>query len=183
MKRTAVLLVLGLLVSCSGAKTSDNATTAGPTEAGPTSSASGLGIDKYVSRPCDILTPDQVAKLGAVKPGEPGAGTLGPLCTWDGQDVIANSQYTVSLTKDKDVADMVRNVSGNPVFKDTEVDGLRFVTNSQTDGKIRCVTIVGLSADESFTVQAAIAADERATKSGCTESESVAKMIIANLRA
>ncbi|GAB2860453.1 DUF3558 domain-containing protein [Lentzea nigeriaca] len=184
---TAVL-VTGVLAGCSQ-KTPGNANTTTPTAGEQTSSSptgsdspSGLSIDKFVSKPCDILTAAQVAKLGSVRAPEPGTGLLGPLCTWKGQDVVKNSRYTISVTKGKDVEEMVATVKTDPVYTDHKVDGVRFVTSDATNGESTCATIIQVSKTDSVTLQVSVAKDERATKKPCTESETVSKMIVENLR-
>jgi hypothetical protein len=184
---TAVLAI-GVLAGCSE-KTNGNANTTAPstgdqTSSQPTStdSPSGLSIDKFVSKPCDILTAAQVAKLGSVRAPEADSDVLGPMCTWKGQDVIKNSTYSVSVTKDKDVDEMVANVKNDPVFTDHKVDGVRLITSDQTNGEMSCDTIIQVSKTDSVTLQVSVAKDERATKKPCTEAETVAKMIIENLR-
>ncbi|WP_112275427.1 DUF3558 domain-containing protein [Lentzea terrae] len=184
---TAVL-VTGVLAGCSE-KTPGNAGTTTPTASDQTGSSptstdspSGLSIDKFVSKPCEILTAAQVAKLGSVRAPQAGSDVLGPLCTWKGQDVIKNSTYTISVTKDKDVDEMVANVKSDPVFTDHKVDGVRLITSDETNGEMSCATIIQASKTDSVTLQVSVAKDERATKKPCTESETVAKMIIENLR-
>jgi hypothetical protein len=184
----AALLAVGALAGCSE-KTGGNANTTAPTDTGSTNSTStsnspstGLSIDKFVSAPCSILTTAQVAKLGSVRAAAPGTDVLGPTCSWKGQDVTKNSTYSVSVTKDKDVDEMVSNVKGNPVFTDHEVGGIRYITNDQTNGEMSCATIVEVSKSDSITVQVSVAQAEKATKKPCTESESVATMMVENLR-
>ena len=184
---TAVLAV-GVLAGCSE-KTGGNANTTAPTDSGATSTvpttsdvATGLSIAKFVSAPCSILTSAQIAKLGSVRAPESSTDVLGPLCVWKGQDVTKNSRYTVSVTKDKDVDEMVGNVKSNPVFTDHKVGGIRYVTNDQTNGEMSCTTIIEVSKSDSVTVQVNVAPAEQATKKPCTESESVATMIVENLR-
>jgi hypothetical protein len=183
-----VVLAIGALAGCSE-KTGGNANTTAPTAGQQTTTAptsadspSGLSIDKFVSKPCDILTTAQVAKLGSVRAPEPGSDVLGPLCTWKGQDVVKNSRYTVSVTKDKDVEEMVANVKSDPVFTDHKVDGVRFVTSDGTNGQMSCATIIQVSKKDSVTVQVSVAKDEQATKKACPESEAVSKMIVENLK-
>ncbi|MDT7782559.1 MAG: hypothetical protein QOF58_978 [Pseudonocardiales bacterium] len=183
-----VALAIGALAGCSE-KTGGNATTTAPTggeqtSSSPTSqgSSSGLSIAKVASKPCDTLTAAQVAKLGTVAAGKSSTGILGPECQWKGQDVIKNSTYTVTVTEDKDVDDMVANIKSNPIFQDKKSDGVRLVTNDSTDGTLHCSTIIEVSKTDSVTVYAAIAADERPTKPACPESEKIAKMVIENLR-
>jgi hypothetical protein len=183
-----VVLAIGALAGCSE-KTGGNANTTAPTDTGSTgtapttgNTATGLSIDKFVSSPCTVLTSAQVAKLGSLRAPEPSTDVLGPLCVWKGQDVTKNSRYTVSVTKDKDVAEMVDSVKSNPVFTDHKVGGIRYITNDQTNGEMSCATIVEVSKSDSVTVQVNVAPAEKATKKPCTESESVATMIVENLR-
>jgi hypothetical protein len=182
---TAVLAI-GVLAGCSE-KTGGNANTTAPTageqtSTTPTSSgpSSGLSIAKFANKPCDLLTAAQVAKLGDVGAPETGTSTLGPKCTWKGKDVLKNSTYTVYSTVD--VEEMVNNVKSNPIFTDKKVGDVRVIVNDSTDGTLHCRAIVEVSKTDSATVDASIAKDERASKPACTEVESVATMVIENLR-
>ncbi|HEX7303276.1 DUF3558 family protein [Lentzea sp.] len=184
---TAVIAV-GVLAGCSE-KTGGNASTTTPTGGGQTSSAptsesssSGLSIAKFADKPCDLLTTAQVAKLGQVSAPKTSTSTLGPKCTWEGKDVLKNSTYTVYASADKDVEAMVNNVKGNPIFTDKKIGDVRVVINDSTDGVIHCRAIIEVSKTDSATVDADIAADERAAKPACTEAESVAKMVIETLK-
>ncbi|SES18534.1 Protein of unknown function [Lentzea xinjiangensis] len=184
---TAVLAA-GVLAGCSE-KTGGNAGTGAPTSGEQTSSAptstgssSGLSIAKFADKPCDILTAAQVATLGTVAAGKSGTNILGAECEWKGQDVIKNSTYSVTVTEDKDVEEMVANVKSNPIFQDKQSNGVRLVTNDGSDGTLHCSTIIGVSKTDSVTVYVAIAADERPAKPACPESEKVAAMVIENLR-
>jgi hypothetical protein len=184
---TAVLAI-GVLAGCSE-KTGGNANTTAPTggeqtSTAPTSggSSSGLSIAKFAEKPCDLLTAAQVAKLGEVGAPKTGTSTLGPKCTWEGKDILKNSTYVVYATVDKDVESMVSNVKSNPIFKDKKISDVRVIVNDSTDGTIHCRAIIEVSKTDSATVDADIAKDERAAKPACTEVESVAKMVIENLR-
>lgn len=184
---TAVLAI-GALAGCSE-KTGGNANTTAPTGGEQTSTApttegssSGLSIAKFVSKPCDVLTAAQVTKLGTVSAGKSGTNVLGAECEWKGQDVIKNSTYSVTVTEDKDVDDMVANVKSSPIFQDKKSEGVRLVTNDGSDGTLHCSTIIEVSKTDSVTVYVSIAADERPTKPACPESETVAKMVIENLK-
>lgn len=185
---TAVL-AFGALVGCSGTKTGGSPTTQSATGTETTSStptsdgsSTGLSIDKYVSAPCSILKPDQAATLGSVRAPAPGTSSLGPNCTWKGQDVIKNSTYTVAVTADQNFDDMVSNVKNNPVFTDKKLDGVRVISTDRADGELACLTSIQVSKTESVTVQISTAADERATKKACLEGERVAQLIISNLK-
>ncbi|MEV6713718.1 DUF3558 domain-containing protein [Lentzea sp. NPDC051208] len=184
---TAVL-TFGALVGCTGNSTGGTPTTpsgtGGQTSSTPTSdeSPSGLSIAKYVSNPCSILKPDQVATLGSVKQGVVETKALGPVCVWDGADPIKNSGYDVSVTENKDFEGMVGQAKQNPVFVDKQIDGVRVVSSDGTDGAMYCLTSIQVSKTDSVTVQIAGAADERATKKPCPETERVAQLIITNLK-
>jgi len=180
-----VVLAIGVLAGCSD-KTRGNANTTAPTTGEQTStsqgSSSGLSIAKVASKPCDTLTAAQVAKLGTVAAGKAGTNVLGAECEWKGNDAIKNSTYSVTVTEDKDVEDMVANVKSSPIFQDKKSDGVRLITNDGSDGTLHCSTIVEVSKTDSVTVYVAVAADERPAKPACPEAEKVAKMVIENLR-
>ncbi|GHH48169.1 DUF3558 domain-containing protein [Lentzea cavernae] len=185
---TAVL-AFGGLAGCTGNSTGGTPTTPTETGAGQTSSTptsdespSGLSIAKYVSNPCDILKPDQVATLGSVRAGVASTKALGPVCVWDGTDPIKNSGYDVSVTEGKDFEGMVTQAKENPVFVDKKIDGIRVVSSDGTDGAMYCLTSIQVSKTDSVTVQIAAASDERATKKPCPETERVAQLIITNLK-
>ncbi|NGY61186.1 DUF3558 domain-containing protein [Lentzea sp. NEAU-D13] len=184
---TAVLAV-GALAGCSE-KTGGNPNTTAPTGAEQTSttptsdgSSSGLSIAKFVSKPCDILTSAQVAKLGGVGSPKPGTSTLGPTCEWAGKVATENSTYMVYVTEDKDVESMVSNVKSSPIFTDKKIGDVRVIVNDSTDGTLHCRAIIEVSKTDSVTVDARIAAAERAAKPACTEVESVATMAIETLK-
>ncbi|GGU42653.1 DUF3558 domain-containing protein [Lentzea flava] len=192
MKRITALLTavltIGVLAGCSE-KTPGNANTTAPTTADQTSTAptsggssSGLSIAKFVSKPCDILTAAQVAKLGQVKAPQPGTTVLGPECVWKGQDVIKNSTYTVVITEDKSVEEMVAQLKSSPIFTDKKVADVRVIVNDSTDGVMHCRALIEVSKTDSVTLDASIAKDERPTKPACNEVESFAAMVIENLR-
>jgi hypothetical protein len=182
-------LAFGVLTGCTGNTTGGTPTTPTETGAGQTSSTStseespsGLSIAKYVGKPCDILKPDQLATLGSVKAGVAGTDVLGPVCTWEGQNPIKNSGYDVSVTENKDFEGMVAQAKQNPVFVDKKIDGVRVISSDGTDGAMYCLTAIQVSKTDSVTVQIAGAADERATKKPCPETERVAQLIITNLK-
>ncbi|WP_394613261.1 DUF3558 family protein [Lentzea sp. JNUCC 0626] len=188
---TAVL-AFGALTGCTGTTTNGSPTTAGSTGAQETGSTptssdespSGMSIEKYVNAPCDTLKSDQVTTLGTVQPGvvAAAAGGLGQKCTWRGQDVIKNSTYTVVVTKDKDFDSRVDGVKSNGVFAEKKIDDVRVVSTDGTDATMYCLTMFPTSKTDSVTVQIATAADERATKKPCDETERVAQLIITNLK-
>jgi len=181
----ATVFAFGALAACSPSQTGGNPTTGAQTTGSqPTSDGSGTGLSiaKYVSAPCTILKADQAATLGTVLAPVPGTGTLGPNCLWKGKDVIKNSSYTVHVTEDRDFDSLVDNVKANPVFTDKKLDGLRTISTDRADGELACLTSVEVSKSNSFTVQIATAADERATKKACPEAERVAQLIITNLK-
>jgi hypothetical protein len=193
LKRLTTLLTaviaIGVLAGCSD-KTGGNANTAAPTTSEQTGTAptsgspsSGLSIAKFVSKPCDVLSAAQVAKLGDVNAPKTGtSANLGPTCEWAGKDVTKNSSYTVYVTKDKDVAEMVANVKSNPIFTDKKIGDVRVIVNDSTDGTLHCRAIIEVSKTDSVTVDVRTAAKERATKPSCTDVESVATMAIETLK-
>ncbi|SMD19217.1 DUF3558 domain-containing protein [Lentzea albidocapillata] len=182
-------LVSVALAGCTGNQTGGSPTTASPTGNGQTSSQptsdgsdTGLSIAKFVSDPCSILTASQIATLGSVRAPQAGTAELGPNCVWNGQDVIKNSTYDISVTKDKNFEAQVENVKNNGVFVDKKLDGVRVISTDQTDGSISCLTSIQVSKTDSVTVQISSATDERATKKPCPEAERVAQLIITNLK-
>ncbi len=184
---TAVIAI-GVLAGCSD-KTGGNANTAPPTADQQTSTtptsdgpSSGLSIAKFVSKPCDVLTAAQVAKLGDVKEPKTGSGSLGPTCEWAGKDVTKNSSYTVYVTQDKDVEEMVTSVKTNPIFKDKKIGDVRVIVNDSTDGTLHCRAIIVVGKTDSVTVDVRTAAKEQASKPSCTNVESVATMAIETLK-
>ncbi|WP_330270470.1 DUF3558 domain-containing protein [Lentzea sp. NBC_00516] len=177
------------LTGCTGNTTGGTPTTPSDTGAGQTSStptseesSSGLSITEYVSKPCDILKPDQVATFGSVKAGTPGTAVLGPSCKWDGQSPTKNTGYEVTVTTGKDFEAQVAGVKDRPVFEDKKIDGVRVITTDGTDGKTYCLASIQISKTDSVTLQIASAAAERATKKPCPEAERVAQLIITNLK-
>lgn len=185
---TAVIAI-GVLAGCSD-KTPGNANTTTPTTGDQTSTAptsdgpsSGLSIAKFVSKPCDVLTAAQVAKLGDVNAPKTGtSANLGPTCEWAGKDVLKNSSYTVYVTENKDFEEMVANVKTNPIFQDKKIGDVRVIINDSTDGTLHCRAIIEVGKTDSVTVDVRTAAKERASKPSCTDVESVATMAIETLR-
>ncbi|SDG20601.1 Protein of unknown function [Lentzea fradiae] len=182
--------VIGAVViaGCS-MQASGSAGTASPVSGDLTSSTSagegsspGLSIAEFADNPCDVLTAEQVAKLGGVNAGKPGTSTLGVTCEWAGKVPTDNSTYTVYVTEDRDVEAMVQNVKGQPIFTDKKIGDVRVVVNDSTDGTLHCRAIIEVGKTDSVTVDARIAAAERASKPACTEVESVATMVIETLR-
>lgn len=185
---TAVIAI-GVLAGCSD-KTVGNANTAAPTAGEQTSTAptsdgpsSGISIAKFVSKPCDVLSAGQVAKLGDVKEAKAGtSSSLGPTCEWAGKDVTKNSSYTVYVTQDKDVEEMVASVKTNPIFKDKKIGDVRVIVNDSTDGTLHCRAIIVAGKTDSVTVDVRTAYKEQTTKPSCTDVESVATMAIETLK-
>ncbi|HEX8867347.1 MAG TPA: DUF3558 domain-containing protein [Lentzea sp.] len=183
------VLAIGVLAGCSE-KTPGSANTTAPTSGEQTSNAptsnepsSGLSIAKFVSKPCDVLTATQVAKLGNVSAPKAGTSdTLGPTCEWTGKVPTDNSSYTVYVTENKDVEQMVSNVKTNPIFKDKKVGDVRVIVNDSTDGTLHCRAIIEVSKTDSVTVDVRTAYKERASKPSCTDVESVATMAIETLK-
>lgn len=183
----AAAFAFGALAGCSPSQTGGNPTTppatgGQTTSSEPTSDGPSLSIAKYVSAPCSILKPDQVATLGTLRATTPGTGVLGPDCTFRGKEPTKNSTYVVSVSEGRDFEDTVTNVKDNPAFTDKKIDGVRVVSYDKSGGELACSSIIQASKTDSVTVSIAAAADERATKKPCTESERVAQLIITNLK-
>ncbi|MCP2246463.1 DUF3558 domain-containing protein [Lentzea aerocolonigenes] len=183
----ATVFAFGALAGCTSSQTGGNPTTppatgGQTTTSEPTSGGPGLSIAKYVSAPCSVLKPDQVATLGTLRATTPGTGVLGPNCTYQGKDVIKNSTYVVTVTEGQDFEDAVNNVKDTPNFTDKKIDGVRVVSYDRGGGELACATVVQASKTDSVMVQVSTAADERTAKKPCPESERVAQLIITNLK-
>ncbi|MGH3621414.1 MAG: DUF3558 domain-containing protein [Sciscionella sp.] len=127
----------------------------GPTEAPAVRNP--LDASVYLSRPCALLSRQQVSTLGDYGPGRPGkktdvGGGSGPSCTWDStaEGPIIDAQL---VTSDRNgLSDFYRARATMPksyfgYFEPTTVDGYPAVFNDATDQRKfgDCALVVGIA--------------------------------------
>jgi Protein of unknown function (DUF3558) len=95
-----------------------------PVDAGP-----------FLAKPCDLLSGDQLAKLGIRPRGEPSAGTWRPgtICTWidDSTNNVLNAQWMVSYRNG--LSDLYRERDRQAYFEETAVGGFPAVFTGVKD--------------------------------------------------
>lgn len=194
MKSTTLILLTtaAFAAAVSGCSTKDpgRATTESPTTetTSPSSSrrASGpdLDISKFASRTCDLLTADQLARLGTFDHPETDDDAFGPGCRWGAKEVLKGAAYTVTLsTKGNTLESMMANARTEPVFRETTVAGYPAFSSDGTNGKGNCGTYVRTSSKDAVVVQISIEnKDAPEYKDSCGATEKVAALVVENLK-
>lgn len=195
MKSTTVIALVavtlaGVVSGCSD-KNPGNATAQPPTGSStettsskPTFSQPELDPTKFLDRPCDLLTSTQLAGLGKFKTPESEKAAAGSMCHWRAQDTLKGTRYDLTILADGNTIETVSSsVKGSPVVKDAKVSGYPAVSYDITDGKGKCSTAVGTSADHVILVQM-IANSESSPefKDSCGSTEKVAAFVLENLK-
>lgn len=187
----AVAVAVVALAGCSDEETGHATPEGGATSSGtavePTVPALPSGVVdpmEFASRPCDLLTSAQVARLGDYK--EPKAGTFAafPACTWHPESVVEGSSYTVSIpTQDMSYQEYVKGYASKPVAEEAEVGGFPAFSFDGTDGKGDCSTLVGITSRHTFLVQMANDDESSADwNNSCGATEKVAALVLENLK-
>lgn len=188
MKRSTTLLAalfsLAALAGCSD-MSGGNAkpeTTSPPTSA--TSDSTGtpsgpeLSLAKFLEKPCDVLTPTQVAPFGNFKAPALRKAPLGPSCRWSAQDVTTDPSFSVTLADGQEYDTLLSNSRKDPVFSEQKVDGRRAFSSDDTDGTVDCATTVETGKTSAILVQISVYAG----KKPCDEAQKVAAAVISTLR-
>jgi hypothetical protein len=148
-----------------------------------------LDATKFLTQPCAVLTPAQLAQFSVREPGEPDtdseiAKNSGPGCLWERQDTPLGSTLDMSFLtgNKKGLSDTYRGRSRFKFFEETTVEGYPAVFNDLSDGRSNgnCNITVGISDTLTF----------RAREGGgpagqvvCDRTKQVAAAIIATLKA
>ncbi|MGW0523177.1 DUF3558 domain-containing protein [Crossiella sp. NPDC003009] len=189
----AIISLSTLVLASCGGGTPDPA----PTSAPPSTSAQSpappinnpLSAEKFKDRVCDLLTPAQLATVGATKPPKPEDSVLGPACVWGAKDVIADARVSAALYTKPDAVKWDRFFElrdRNPFFEPAgELAGTPAVhTNDEkTAERGGCTTQLGLSKDLMMEVSVNLGSDHADYKTPCKVSDQMATLVVQNLRA
>jgi hypothetical protein len=200
---TVVTVVLaGLLTGCTTA--TGGQPSAAPDLPGassgdrPTSTSSGgtngappvvhpLDATRFLTRPCDVLSPAQLAILGISAPGKPTttgavAAQAGPFCTWHAAPEVNSTVGVGFLTGNKNgLSDTYRGRSDFGYFEETTVDGYPAVFADGNDGRPvgACGIAVGISDTLAFSVSEQ---GNRKGQASCDRAKQVATAVLATLK-
>ncbi len=150
-----------------------------------TSSASGspqLSFDEFLSKPCDILTTEQVASLGSFKAPKPEDDSTGPSCRLSGADTAVDPSYEVTFMTEGNTIESVRENTGSyAISEEKEIDSYPAVSFDSTDGLRNCSTAVGISDDQVFLAQTNINKSDPNYGKACVSSEKLASLVLESL--
>lgn len=186
MKRSTTLLAalfaLAALASCSdksggNAKPETTSTTTNTTDSSGTPSGPELSLAKFLEKPCDVLTPAQIASFGKFKEPASRKAPLGPSCRWAAQDNTVDSSIAVTFGDGQEYDTLLSNSRKSPVFKEVKVDGLPAFSSDDTDGTEACTTIVETGKTSAVAVQTHVN-----DKKPCELAEKVAAVVITTLK-
>ncbi len=191
---TSILLVSGCTGTNGGKATSATSAatgkSAGPTSTATTSGSSFEGVEldssKFADKPCDALTPAQVAPLGPFKATEPGTSPLGANCTFRAQKVLEGITYEVTISSNGNTIESItKNVKSQnlPVIKETKVSGYAATNWDGTNAQGSCYTAVGTSSKNAIAVS--LITENSALpqyKDPCAATEQIAALVVQNLK-
>lgn len=155
------MTALVVAVGCTGTTPGDagpvvtTSETTSSENAAPSINGPDLSLDKFSGDPCTLLSAEQVAKLGGVKPGERLSDRpAGVTCRWAAASGSTEDvSYSLVVSK-KTLSDYYQNKDQFPAFEPTEVAGYPAVNFGRLDLKAGdCDTIVGLSKSAALLVQ------------------------------
>jgi hypothetical protein len=183
MTLLAALFALAALAGCSE-KNGGNAkpettspSTSTTSDSTGTPSGPELSLAKFLEKPCDVLTPAQIASFGKFREPASRKAPLGPSCRWPGQDNTVDSTIAVTFGDGQEYDSLLSNSRKSPVFKEVKVDGLRAFSSDDTDGTDACTTFVETGKTSAIAVQTSVN-----DKKPCELAEKVAAVVITTLR-
>ncbi|MFL6141551.1 MAG: DUF3558 domain-containing protein [Labedaea sp.] len=164
----------------------------------PTSTTSGaangaprvarpLDATRFLSRPCDALSPAQLATFGVSAPGTPTttgavAEYAGPFCTWHAAPEVNSTIGIGFLTGNKNgLSDTYRGRHDFGYFEETTVDGYPAVFAEGSDSRSTgaCGITVGISDTLAFD---ALEQGNRKGQASCDRAKQVAAAVLATLK-
>ncbi|MEU7481887.1 DUF3558 domain-containing protein [Lentzea sp. NPDC042327] len=192
MKRTTMLLAalfsLAAVAGCSdksgGNPTPETTTPPASTETETSSAPSGpeLDLSKFTSKPCDVLTADQLAGVSNVRAPKTRTAPLGPTCNWESQDILKDTGFGVTLGADQKFDSLLGNSRTSPIFTESKVSELRAFNFDSTDGTRDCSTVVETGKNSVIIAQAHVALQQKGIKKPCEESQKIAAAVISTLK-
>jgi Protein of unknown function (DUF3558) len=201
VRRTTVALVLGAAImavagcssttgqpapATSGSDASGSGSPSSPGGRAPSVTQPALNLSKYEGDPCSMLRTDQLASLGASKPGTRNdSSQVGPECRWLPDDRTNGTAFTSDiLTKTRGLDGLYENRSQFQVFRPTQVAGYPAVNVDITDAAHGdCTTSVGTATSAGFQVAVHVRNTSTSDYSNpCSVSEKIAQTIVGNLK-
>ncbi len=155
-----------------------------------------LDITPYLSRPCDLVSPKMLEKLGTssdeATPRLPEddkiAAETGPGCSWSGEDEGSVGVNINSVNKERGLGGMrgheiMRDQGWYDLWEETSVAGYPAVYMGISDSRHRgdCDLVVGIADDMTFGVAAASFREN--PQKACEVAVEVAADVIENLKA
>lgn len=146
-----------------------------------------LDANRFLTRPCDVLTQAQLQTFGVSKAGKPDtdseiAKRVGPGCAWIA-DPEVNSTISIGfMTANKNgLSDTYRSRSRFDYFEETTVDGYPAVFNGAPDGRPQgiCGITVGISDQLTFFISEQ---GGRKGQASCDRARDVATAVIMTLK-
>lgn len=184
------LLTAAVVAGCS----TSTAGTASPAGAASTSAAvlrlaplipQPLDASSYAARPCDLVTPAQLARLGISKPGKREDQITGPGCNWRPDD-FSNIEYAAVIdTGARGLESLYQRRATFQVFEPVTVAGYPAVHADHYDARSRgnCPVLVGINETTTIDVISDVGDGRSADyTNACRSADAFATMIIGNLR-
>ncbi|WP_246445667.1 DUF3558 domain-containing protein [Saccharothrix violaceirubra] len=151
---------------------------------GRPSTGDDLDIAKFADKPCELVTPEQLASLGKLRPAKPESDPFGVKCVWPGNDPRDDTSYIVTLLSKGGTFEVRRdNAKDLPVFAEVTVGGRDAFSYDTTDGKSSCSTGVKVSAEHLIMAQSTLGRQDAANAGKpCQASEKLAAIVVSNLK-
>ncbi|HEV8557751.1 MAG TPA: DUF3558 domain-containing protein [Actinophytocola sp.] len=147
-----------------------------------------LDASRFLSRPCEVLTPAQLSALGVSKPGKASttgaiAEQVGPSCAWTADREVDSTIGVGFVTGNKHgLSDTYRGRPTFAYFEETTVDGYPAVFEDGVDSRPSgaCNITVGISDTLTF---GAGEVGGRKGQASCDRAKQVAGAVIVTLKA
>jgi hypothetical protein len=143
-----------------------------------------LNPDKYVANPCAALAAAQAPGFGVSPPGTPTttgatAETVGPWCSWEGDDRFVGVYFPVA--NKNGLADVYGARDRDEYFEPTTISGYPAVFRDQVDSRPRglCSISVGVTDQLYFRAESQENIDDTLA---CTTARKLATAVIATMK-
>jgi hypothetical protein len=193
----AATAAAGLLAGCTSKEPGDATPTPGTggnTQTETTSPASSgdaappvtgpeLSLDKFKSDACTLLSAEQIAKLGDMRPGRKSDRQGQAQCLWEPTSSSSGVPFTYTISK-QTLDDYYKGKDNYPVFNPTEVAGYPAASFDGTDAKHgACTTVVALGKTTALMVQVNVRGTSTPNyTTPCVESERGAAVAVEGLK-
>lgn len=173
-----------LLAACAATALGACSSPAAETPPPPPAGTAEPDIAKYVEAPCDVLEPEQVTALGAVKEPKAEKTANGSLCAYEGADAAKDSTYRIEfITQGGGYDELVEERRAHPIFSQSTSSGVAITTSDRVNGLSSCDTVIRASGGAAVVVAISVPG-EAAPDYGaaCKATEEVTDTVVANLK-